>query len=84
MRLIKRLFFAITALGMQMGCTGDSPTDVAFLETLGATDIGATSAQVSARLADEYLPIVSYGFFWGTSDNSQNTSIKGRKLFNNT
>lgn len=53
-----------------------------LLETKEATDIEATSAKLNAKLdlTDVNYNSISYGFYWGTSEASQSTNLKGEEI----
>ncbi|MBO4341423.1 MAG: Ig-like domain-containing protein [Bacteroidales bacterium] len=57
-----------------------------LLETLDATNIGATSASLNAKLdlTDVIHSSKSYGFYWGTSESSQNTKLNGGEIEDQT
>ena len=57
-----------------------------MLETMEATDIEATGAVLNAKLdlTDVLYSSEVHGFYWGTSENSQNTKINGGTILNNT
>ena len=56
-----------------------------LLETKAPTDIDATSAKLNAKLdlSDVKYKSVIYGFYWSTSEASQDTGIKGGAISNN-
>ncbi|MCR4566102.1 MAG: Ig-like domain-containing protein [Bacteroidales bacterium] len=56
-----------------------------MLETRGASDIAPTSAKMSAKLdlTDVQYTTKEYGFYWGTSEDSQTTYIKGGEIAEN-
>ncbi|MCR4564631.1 MAG: Ig-like domain-containing protein [Bacteroidales bacterium] len=53
-----------------------------LLSTLDATDIAPTSARMNAKLdlTDVQYGSLSYGFYWGTSEESQTTYVKGGEV----
>lgn len=56
-----------------------------LLETTNASSITATGANLTAKLnlSDVQYSNLSYGFYWGNSASTQNTSVKGGQLNNN-
>jgi peptidoglycan hydrolase CwlO-like protein len=60
--------------------------DVAsLLETRDASGIEATKASLNAKLdlTDVKYSSKTYGFYWGTSENSQNNSLSGNEIEDN-
>ena len=53
-----------------------------LLETREATGVGATQAALNAKLdlTDIKYSNVGYGFYWGTSESSQTTYLKGGNI----
>lgn len=56
-----------------------------LLVTNDPTEIEATSAKLNAKLdlTDIKYSNISYGFYWGTSEASQNTNLKGGDIADN-
>lgn len=56
-----------------------------LLETKGPTEIKASSATLNAKLdlTDVHYYSLSYGFYWGTSETSQNTNRVGGEIIDN-
>ena len=56
-----------------------------LLETKGPTEIEASSATLNAKLdlTDVHYYSLSYGFYWGTSETSQNTNRVGGEIIDN-
>ena len=55
-----------------------------LIETIEATSIEAAEATLSAKLdlTDVQYNSITYGFYWGTSESSQNTFLKGGDIAN--
>ncbi len=55
-----------------------------LIETLDASDVGATKATLNAKLdlTDVKYGNITYGFYWGTSESSQNTYLSGGDIAN--
>ena len=53
-----------------------------MLETLEATDVEAAQAKLNARLdlTDVGYKTLEYGFYWGTSEDSQKSLVKGGEI----
>ena len=58
----------------------------ALLETKDATGVEATKASLNGKLdlTDAQYTSISYGFYWGTSANSQNNHLKGGAITDNS
>ena len=58
---------------------------VIAIETLEASEINSTSATLNARLDinDVSYTDLEYGFYWGTTETSQDTKIVGGEITNN-
>ena len=56
-----------------------------LIETLDASDPASTNATLNAKLdlSDALYETLEYGFYWGTSETSQNTYIKCENLAEN-
>ena len=56
-----------------------------MLETKDATDIAPTSAKMNAKLdlTNVQRTTMEYGFYWGTSESSQTTYVKGGDVAGN-
>ena len=56
-----------------------------MLETKEASDIAPTSAKMNAKLnlTDVQYTTMDYGFYWGTSEDSQTTYVKGGEIAGN-
>ena len=54
----------------------------AMLETLDATSVEASQAKLNAKLdlTDVGYKTLEYGFYWGTSEDSQNSFVKGGEI----
>ena len=58
---------------------------VSLLETKNASDIEATSATLNAKLdlTDISYSSITYGFYWGTSENNQDKFLSGGNIADN-